>query len=136
LGTLFLPERRKVGKDTHVKKPRITLTCDCGASGLAAYGETWTCPECGKSYDTSSIPSADYEEILSLDRRYRLAGFAVVGVLAILVLVVALTGQTISIFAGLAVALLSWFLYFKPLVHRKHKKSVAKLTRSWELEAQ
>jgi len=119
-----------------MKGPRISLRCDCGTEGMAGYGERWECPQCGKTYDTSQIPAADYEQILSLDRRYRRGVWVVVGVLALLVLMVALSGQVIPIFAGLAVALLSWFLYIKPLVHRSHRRAVAKLTRNWELEAE
>ena len=57
-------------------------------------------------------------------------------VLALAVLAVAMTRQLIPIFAGLAVAMLSWFLYIKPIVHRRHKRAVARLTRSWDLEAE
>jgi hypothetical protein len=49
---------------------------------------------------------------------------------------VAITGHVITIFAGLSVVLLSWFLYVKPLVHRRHKRAVSALTRSWELSAE
>ncbi len=133
-----------VREDTHVdlksvlntRPPRINLTCDCGTSGLALYGETWTCPSCGRRYDTTQIPSGDYQQIANLDRRYRRIGYGVMVVLATVVLVVALTGQLISTFAGLSVTLLSWFVYLRPLVHRKHKKAVAKLTRSWQIEGE
>jgi Flp pilus assembly protein TadB len=113
----------------------ISLTCDCGAQASVAYGERWTCPNCGRTFDTSQIPGADYDRLQQLNRRYWLANWAVVACMAALVLVVALTGQLISIFAGLAVALLSWFLYIKPLVHRRHRRAVSGLTRSWKLEA-
>jgi hypothetical protein len=46
------------------------------------------------------------------------------------------TGQLLSIFAGLGVVLLTWFLYIKPLIHRRHRKAVNNLTRSWELKAE
>jgi hypothetical protein len=39
----------------------------------------------------------------------------------------------ISTLAGLAVVLVGWFLYIKPLVHRRHKRAVRELTRRWEL---
>jgi hypothetical protein len=119
-----------------VKGPAISLRCDCGSEGSAAYGECWRCPACGRSYDTSQIPDGDYEQIVQLSRRYRVAGFAVVSVLAVLILVVALTGQPISIFAGLATAMLSWFLFIKPVVHRRHRRAVGNLTRRWELKAE
>jgi hypothetical protein len=103
---------------------------------MAGYGQTWTCPKCGKTYDTSTIPSAEYGAILTLTKRYQMVSVAIVSVLAIIVLVVALTGQTVSIFAGLAVSLLSWFLYIRPLVHRRHKRAVAQLTRNWDIKAE
>jgi len=30
----------------------------------------------------------------------------------------------------------SWFLFIKPFVHRRHKRAVSALTRSWELSAE
>ena len=119
-----------------MKEPAITLRCDCGSEGRAAYGERWTCPSCGRVYDLSQIPSGDYDEIASLDRRYRLGGWAVMAVLALAVLAVALTRQVVPIFAGLAVAMLSWFLYIKPIVHRRHRRAVAQLTRQWDVKAE
>ena len=61
---------------------------------------------------------------------------AVVAVLAVLVLVIAITGQIVTIFAGLALTLLSWFLFLKPVIHRRHKNAVSELVRSWNLEAE
>jgi ABC-type transport system involved in cytochrome bd biosynthesis fused ATPase/permease subunit len=119
-----------------MKEPGITLRCDCGAEGKVKYGERWTCESCGRVYDTSQIPSQDYAEIAALDRRYRVGVWAVMAVLAIAVLAVALTRQVIPIFAGLAVVMLSWFLYIKPLVHRRHKAAVSRLTRTWNVEAE
>lgn len=119
-----------------MKAPRITVRCECGGEERVAYGQSWECPSCGRRYDTSQIPSQEYGEVAALDRRYRLASWAVMAVLGAAVLAVALTGQIIPIFAGLAVSLLSWFLYIKPLVHHRHRKAVGKLTRSWNLEAE
>jgi len=85
--------------------PAITLRCDCGAEGKAAYGEVWKCAKCGRSYDTSKIPADDYDAVAALDRRYRRGSQALMVVLALIVLAVAIEGQTISIFAGLAVVL-------------------------------
>lgn len=113
--------------------PSITLRCDCGAEGRAGYGERWTCPSCGRVYDTAQIPSTDYDAIRALDRHYRRWSRAIMVVLALLVLAVAHTGQFIPILAGLGVVLVGWFLYIKPYVHRRHRAAVGKLTRSWEL---
>lgn len=122
--------------DPGVGSPAITLHCDCGAEGRAQRGDRWVCPKCGRSYDTSQIPAADYDAIKALNRRYRVASWSIVFVLAVLVLAVAVTGQILPIFAGLAVVMLSWFLYIKPVVHRRHKRAVSALTRQWNLEAE
>jgi hypothetical protein len=116
--------------------PAITLRCDCGAEGKAAYCEVWKCSKCGRSYDTSRIPAEDYQAIKDLDRRYRRGSQAVVAGLALMVLTVAYTQQFLPILAGLGVVMSSWFLFIKPLVHRRHKRAVSALTRSWELSAE
>lgn len=122
--------------DSGVGSPAITLRCDCGAEGRAQHGDRWVCPKCGRTYDTSQIPSADYDAIKALDRRYRIASWSIVGVMAAIVLAVAVTGELLPIFAGLGVSLLGWFLYIKPVVHRRHRRAVNALTRQWNLEAE
>ena len=120
-------------EDARMGSPSITLRCDCGAEGHAGYPEHWTCPSCGRTYNTAQIPAEDYQAIAALDRRYRRWNQAVVVVLALLILAVAYTEQFIPILAGLGVVLTGWFLYIKPYVHRRHKRAVSQLTRSWEL---
>jgi len=122
-----------IGEDARMGSPAITLRCDCGTEASAQYGERWTCPNCGRSYDTSRIPASDYAAITSLDRRYRRGSQAVVAVLALVILAIAITGQFLPMLAGLGVVMVGWFLYIKPLVHRRHKRAVGELTRSWEL---
>ena len=131
-----LAAARPVGEDARMGSPAITLRCDCGAEGRAEFGERWTCDACGRSYDTAQIPAADFEAIEALDRRYRRWSQAVVAGLALVVLAVAYTRQFLPILAGLGVVMLSWFLYIKPYVHRRHKRAVSELTRSWELTAE
>ena len=113
----------------------ITLRCDCGAEGRAQHGERWVCPKCGRTYDTSQIPSEDYDAISRstaaiawrlVDRVRDGSDRARGGV----------TGAVLPIFAGLAVTMLSWFLYIKPVVHRRHRRAVSALTRQWNLEAE
>ena len=113
--------------------PSITLRCDCGTEGRAQYAERYTCASCGRTYDTSQIPAGDYDAIRALDRRYRLISQAIVVLMALVVLAVAWTRDFVPILAGLAVVLGGWFIYIKPILHRKHRAAVGKLTRSWEL---
>ena len=41
-----------------------------------------------------------------------------------------------QMFAIAGVVLLGWFLYIKPIVHRRHRKAVRDLTTTWNLEAE
>jgi len=41
-----------------VKGPPITVTCDCGERTELFYGERWTCPSCGRTYDTRQVESS------------------------------------------------------------------------------
>ena len=36
-----------------MREPPITVTCDCGTAASLAYGERWTCPTCGKAWNTA-----------------------------------------------------------------------------------
>ena len=68
------PERRlrlRFGDETPgavTKGPPITVTCECGE---LFYGERWTCPVCGRSYDSGQIPADEYAQIRRLQLRYR-----------------------------------------------------------------
>jgi ABC-type transport system involved in cytochrome bd biosynthesis fused ATPase/permease subunit len=118
------------------RPPAITLRCDCGHEGRAAYGERWSCDRCGRTYDTAQIPEQDYASIRSLNSRYRAVAIAIVVAFALILLLVAVTGGFLQVLAGLGVILISWFLYIKPLVHRRHRRAVQSLTRRWQLQSQ
>jgi hypothetical protein len=106
-----------------MRAPRITLRCDCGADALVAYGERWTCDSCGRSYDTTEIPDADFRAIQDLRRRYRLIGGLGVVLVAAFVLF-------------LPTVLLVWFMYVRPLMRTRYRRRVLELTRSWTLRAE
>jgi hypothetical protein len=116
--------------------PRITLRCDCGAEALVAYGERWTCEQCGRTYDTSRIPDADYRAIQDLRRRYRVVGYAGVSLVAAFVLLLALTAQQFQLFIGLPFVLIVWFMYVRPLMRTRYRRRVGELQRTWTLKAE
>jgi hypothetical protein len=66
-----------------MRGPQITLRCDCGASARVDFGSRWTCPECGKVYDTSRIPATEYNQIGSIQTRFRLVGLALITIVAL-----------------------------------------------------
>jgi hypothetical protein len=41
-----------------LRGPAISITCACGRRAKVAYGATWTCEQCSRAWDTSSIPRA------------------------------------------------------------------------------
>src|SRR5262244_2442163 len=51
---------------------QITIRCDCGDVGYAAYGERWVCPKCGRTWNTAQIPADEYWGIMRDQRRMRL----------------------------------------------------------------
>lgn len=119
-----------------MRAPRITLRCDCGAEALVAFGERWTCESCGRTYDTTGIPDADFRAIQTLRRRYRVFGYAGVSVVAAFVLLLAITAQQFQLFIGLPFILLLWFMYVRPLMRSRYRRRVGELTRTWTLRAE
>jgi hypothetical protein len=115
-----------------VRAPKITVTCDCGETRKLDYGESYTCV-CGRTWSTTSIPEEEYGQIRALDRRYRMAGYAVAALFGALVLFIMLTKPLQVIFvAPLSLAL--WFGLLRPFIRRRHWRQVQQLTRSWKLK--
>ncbi|HEX4747048.1 MAG TPA: hypothetical protein VFU99_09215 [Gaiellaceae bacterium] len=110
----------------------ITLQCDCGKLAGVTYGERWTCPDCGKTWDTSQIPREEYDRLLGSVRRYRLLALGPpVALAAVLV--------PLAIFEGvqygflLFVLAMAYGLLVVPRLRAKATQRVMKNTRQWEL---
>jgi hypothetical protein len=113
------------------KPPRIRIGCECGASGHAAYGEAWTCPSCGRRFDTAQIPAEAYA-----DRRRRMRllelEMLVLGALVLVVfvpLVLFVDGR--FLFSGLIVAA-AWMFLYMPYWRRRVRNAAAEAPK-WEL---
>ncbi len=119
-----------------MKAPAISLTCDCGEHGSVGYGERWTCPACGRRYDTRDIPQADYQELVDVTRRYRRLGWVLVGVIAALTLFMAVAGLPYQVFVMLPAILLVWFTYVRPIMRRRYRRRIGELTSSWQLHGE
>ena len=110
---------------------RITVACDCGDVGYAAYGERWVCPKCGRTWNTAQIPADEYWGIMRDMRRMRINAIATA--LAIVVPIVAL-----SVVGGLRILLLLpvvmsfWFLFYMPRWRRRVREQARSLRR-WKL---
>jgi hypothetical protein len=115
-----------------VREPPITLTCDCGTSASLAYGERWTCPRCGRTWNTAQIPREQYEVLLAGIRRYRLLVFGpAVGLAVILV--------PLAVFAGpryaylLFVLELVFVLMVVPPLRRRASRHAMQNAPTWRL---
>lgn len=115
-----------------MKGPPITVQCDCGAAQLVRYGETWTCPTCGRRWNTGQIPAAEYESLLRRLRRYKLElvglTLAVLGVFVPLIVLV--DGSLVFLAAIAAFALV--FVYL-PFWRRRIRRAAGEAPR-WQLE--
>ena len=118
-----------------LKGPRITVNCECGQTHYLAYGETWTCANCGRMYDTNRIPRDDYERIRAISLRFRLLPIAFGAVVALLAIVFTLTGNIPGVFFLLPVALVTWFVFIRPFHRRRYHDAIQGLP-VWTLRAE
>ncbi len=116
------------------KGPAITVACECGEREQLFYGERWTCPSCGRAYDTHNIPADEYAEIRRLQRRFRAVPIALGSVVAALAIVFTLTGNIVGVFFLMPVAILAWFVFIRPTHRKRYRAAIADLPR-WDLRA-
>jgi hypothetical protein len=114
-----------------VRPPPIMVRCDCGEMRDVAYGDIWTCEGCGRRWNTSQIPAAEYAKVVDVahDLRNRgLVGLAVIGaVFGSLAIVV----EPRMLFTA-PVAIGLWYAWFWPR-HRRRLRERARSLPRWEL---
>ena len=126
-----------------MRGPPITLMCDCGAAAHVAYGERhelfygerWTCPSCGRTWDTAQIPSEDYAELVRSVRRYRLLAVGPPLVLAAVLLPLAIIVGIQFAFL-LLILVLTHGLFVMPKLREQATRSVQQSVSSWKLSAE
>ncbi len=134
------PQRRRrvrLGEETPgsvTKGPPITVTCECGERKELFYGERWTCPGCGREYDSRQIPEAQYAQIRRLQWRYRAVPIALGLTVAALAITFTLTGNIAGVFFVMPVALVTWFVFIRPTHRKRYRAAIAELPR-WDLRA-
>lgn len=110
----------------------IVLSCDCGTAARVSYGERWTCPDCGKTWDTSQIPRADYARLVRSVRRYRLLVLGPpVALAAVLVPMSVIVGVQYAFL--LFVLVLGWGLIAMPLLRSRGTARVLQQVSTWKL---
>jgi hypothetical protein len=115
-----------------VRKPPITISCDCGEAASVAYGEQWHCPACGRTWDTRQIPAEEYASLLRSIRRYRLLTLSPPLLAAAVLLPLALEVGAQFAFLLFAIAL-AWGLFVVPQLRRRAMRRVVEGNRRWLL---
>lgn len=114
-----------------VRGPPISIRCDCGEPASVRYGDRWTCPSCGRVWNTSQIPVDEYRGILRKLRRYRLAAIgAALAVLAAYLPLVLLVSPGIILTAPILLGALAILL--GPFWKRRVRRAIAERPR-WDL---
>ena len=116
------------------KGPPITVSCECGARKELFYGERWTCPDCGRAYDSGQIPAEEYQAIRRLQMRYRAVPIAIGIAVALIAIVFTLTDNVVGVFFLMSVALIVWFVFIRPTHRKRYRAAIADLPR-WDLRA-
>jgi Flp pilus assembly protein TadB len=114
-----------------MRRPPITIECECGERREVAYGELWQCERCGRRWNTQQIPEAEYEGLLRSMRRFRLEvlGFALAAAAVLIPLIVFVSPGFIFI-APLAAA--AWLFLYLPHWRRKVRRAAGDAPR-WDL---
>jgi hypothetical protein len=108
------------------------VTCECGAKRDLAYGESWTCDECGRTWNTNQIPAEQYNQIRKLQLRYRAVPGALASFIAAIAIFFTLTGNIFSVFFLLPVGLIGWFTLVRPVHRKRYREAISDLPR-WDL---
>jgi hypothetical protein len=114
-----------------MKRPPITITCECGETESVVYGERWECESCGRRWNTQQIPAEEYEGLLRRTRRLRLhvLGFAA-AVAAVLVPLIVFVNASFIFLAPIAAFL--WIFLYLPFWRRSARRA-ARSSPRWEL---
>lgn len=114
-----------------MKGPALTVLCDCGQVRAVGYREVWECESCGRRWNTSQVPEAEYRRIADEVRRFKvqaLGGFAVIAVVfGVLALVVA---ERFLLMMPVALGL--WGMWLRPR-RRRRLREYARSLPTWDL---
>jgi Flp pilus assembly protein TadB len=114
-----------------MRKPPITVKCDCGATQDVLYGERWKCPTCHRTWNTLQIPAAEYDGLLRRVRRHQFEVLAMAAVAAAVVipLIVAFGSRYVLL---TPILLAAWLFVVLPAWRRRYRRT-ARDAPQWEL---
>ena len=114
-----------------MRRPPITIKCECGETKDVAYGERWRCERCGRSWNTQNIPVEEYEGLLRRMRRHKLEVLAVAGLMAAVLvpLIVVVSSRFIAV---VPMVMAIWLFVLLPFWRRRYHRTARGAPR-WEL---
>ena len=114
-----------------MRRPPITITCECGESKEVAYGERWRCERCGRSWNTQQIPPEEYEGLLRRVRRHKLEvlAMAAIGAAVLIPLIVVVSPGFILL---TPIVISAWLFLVLPFWRRRYRRTAREAPR-WEL---
>lgn len=114
-----------------MRGPPITVRCDCGGIGYVPYSQSWACPACGRTWNTSQIPAEEYWGIMREMRRLRLTVITTALALVLpIAALVPLAGLRILVLLPLVMSF--WFMFYMPRWRRRVRERSRNLSK-WEL---
>ena len=93
--------------------PKVTVQCHCGDRLLIPYGSKQAC-SCGRTWNTTQIPAADYATLRATVRRFRRNEIAFFLLAAALVAALLAVGRTAPAIIAAPAFLLVWVRWFRP----------------------
>jgi Flp pilus assembly protein TadB len=116
---------------SRMRKPPITIKCDCGETRDVSYGERWRCERCGRSWNTQQIPAEEYEGLLRRVRRHKLEvlAMAAIGAAVLIPLIVVVSPGFILL---VPMAMIAWLFLVLPVWRRRYRRTARDAPR-WEL---
>jgi hypothetical protein len=109
----------------------ITVKCDCGQIEYVPYGESWTCPDCHRRWDTRQIPQEEYWGIMHEMRAYRLQ---VMGMALALFVPLGILGAFAGprFFVLIPFVMGGWYFFYMPRWRQKVRRRARNLP-TWQL---
>jgi Flp pilus assembly protein TadB len=114
-----------------MRRPPITIRCECGETRAVAYGERWRCESCGCSWNTQQIPAEEYEGLLRRMRRHQFEALAAAALAAaVFVPLIVVVSSRFILLIPMVMAI--WLFLFLPFWRRRYRRTARGAPR-WEL---
>lgn len=111
---------------------RLVVDCTCGTKGSVLPSATWSCPSCGRMWETSAVPAEEYRSVVrSVTRAKWLAASGVIVTTAVFVPLVVFVSHGLVVPGFVVLAI--WYFWFLPS-HRKRVRRIYLSLPRWEIK--